>query len=227
MNWRVETLDSITLISNSDPHSLHRLGREANILEVSVAHLSYAEIIRILEDKNPTEFVSTVEFFPEEGRYHLDGHADCKFSCEPRETLRLGGICPRCGKKLLRGVMSRVVDLAMRDAGYKPIGAVSSQSMVPLEEIIADCLGVGAASKKVRQLYGQALQASTEFEILLDMPEQDLSALLGRTVAEGVRRVRAGQVVLQAGYDGMYGHVHIFTPADRERFVDSAQAVLF
>lgn len=227
MNWQVEGLDGLTLISNSDPHSLHRLGREANVLDVKFESLSYLEVIRILKERKPGEFVSTIEFFPEEGRYHLDGHADCKFSCEPGETNRLGGICPVCGKKLLRGVMSRIVDLVTRDEGHKPVGVIPFQSMVPLEEIIADCLGVGVASKKVQQIYERAVQAHTEFEILLDLPNPELSALLGRPVAEGVRRVRAGQVTLQAGYDGLYGHVHILSSEERALLAEQAQPALF
>lgn len=227
MNWRVGVLDGLSLLSNSDPHSLHRLGREANMLQIEPAALSYNEVIRVLKERNPQEFVSTIEFYPEEGRYHLDGHADCKFSCEPEETKRLGGVCPVCGKKLLRGVASRVADLAVRGSDYRPVGAVPFQNMVPLEEVVASCIGVGVASKRVQQIYEQAVEAHTEFEILLDMPDSELVTLLGKPVAEGVRRVRAGQVTLQAGYDGLYGHVHIFTLADRDRLAGSAQPSLF
>lgn len=227
MNWQVEALDALSLVSNSDPHSLHRLGREANIFNINYDALTYEEVIRVIRDKKSGEFISTVEFFPEEGRYHLDGHADCKFFCEPAETLRLGSICPVCGKKLLRGVASRVMDLSTRPAGVKPARSIPFQNMVPLEEIIADSLGMGVASKKVQYAYEQALVHNTEFEILLDLADIELIAILDKAAAEGVRRVRAGQVTLRAGYDGMYGHVQILSEKDREMFSGKQQAALF
>lgn len=227
MNWQVEALDDLSLISNSDPHSLHRLGREANIFNISYERLTYEEVIRVMRDKKPNEFVSTVEFFPEEGRYHLDGHADCKFSCEPLETMRLGALCPVCGKKLLRGVVSRVMDLSTRPAGVKPLRSIPFQNMVPLEEIIADCMGVGVASKKVQHAYEQALAHHTEFEVLLDLADSQLVSVLGKAAAESVRRVRAGQVGLKAGYDGVYGHVTILSDTERNSFASAPQATLF
>ncbi len=209
MNWRVAGLDSISLISNSDPHSLHRLGREANIFEVNSKKLSYAEVIRIIKNKNPQEFISTIEFFPEEGKYHLDGHRDCKFSCEPSRTKQLGGVCPVCGKQLLRGVLNRVDELADREIGQLLPRAIPYKSVVPLEEIIADVLDVGVASKKVQLKYEHALAGFTEFDILLSLNEQDLLKLLDVEVAAAVLRVREGLVKLVAGYDGEYGHVGV------------------
>jgi uncharacterized protein (TIGR00375 family) len=216
MNWQVEALDNITLISNSDPHSLHRLGREANCLEINPEKLSYSEMIRIIKDKNPKEFLYTVEFFPEEGRYHADGHADCKFSCTPQETKKLGGLCPKCGKKLLRGVLARIADLGNRSENFRPKGAIDFKSTIPLEEIIADCLGVGVQSKKVQTKYEEVLLKASEFSILFELSEQELINLVGKDIATAVLLVRAGKVHKQAGYDGEYGKIKIFENDDRE-----------
>ncbi len=161
MNWQISKLDNITLVSNSDAHSLRKIGREANVFEVDEKKLSYAEIIRIIKNKDPKEFLFTIEFFPEEGKYHLDGHADCKFSCQPSQTKKLKGICPVCGKKLLVGVLSRVDDLADREFGFIPPRAIPYKSVIPLEEIIAETLGVGVQSKKVMAMYEQMVKRTT------------------------------------------------------------------
>lgn len=216
MNWQVESLDNITLISNSDPHSLHRLGREANCLEINPEKLSYSEIIRIIKDKDPKEFLYTIEFFPEEGRYHLDGHADCKFSCIPEQTKKLGGICPKCGKKLLRGVLARVEDLGSREFGVKPKGAIDYKSTIQLEEVIANCLGVGVQSKKVQTKYEELLKKSDEFSILFDLSQTELEKITGQDLANCIMLVRSGKVHIEAGYDGLYGKVYMFKNEERD-----------
>lgn len=153
MNWQISNLDNISLISNSDPHSLHRLGREANVFDIEPDKLSYDEIIRVIRGKNPKEFLFTIEFFPEEGRYHLDGHADCKFSCRPEKSKELKGICPKCGKKLLLGVLNRVEALANRKSGSRPERAIPYKNLIPLEEVIAEAFGAGVGTKKVQDMY--------------------------------------------------------------------------
>ncbi len=217
MNWQVSKLDDIALISNSDPHSLHRLGREANCFDIAAGKLSYQEIIRIIKEHNPSKFLYTIEFFPEEGRYHLDGHADCKFSCTPKETKRLGGVCPICKKKLLRGVLARVEDLGDRELGYEPQRAVPFKNTIPLEEIIADVFAVGVSSKKVQTKYEDLLKAHTEFALLLDLGKEELTTVIGREITDAIIRMRAGTVHIQPGYDGVYGTVHIYTPEEREK----------
>ena len=152
MNWQISGLDKYSLTSNSDAHSLRKLGREANVFEIDEKKLSYTEIISSLYSKDPKRFLYTIEFFPEEGKYHLDGHRDCKFSCLPKQTKKLKGLCPVCGKKLLVGVLNRVDELADRDYGFTPPRAVPFRSVIPLEEIIADVLGVGTQSKKVQTM---------------------------------------------------------------------------
>lgn len=218
MNWQVEALDNITLISNSDAHSLRKLGREANVFQMAQKDLSYAEIIRVIRERNPKEFLHTIEFFPEEGKYHFDGHADCNFSCPPEETKRLGGICPLCGKKLLRGVMHRVDDLSGRNYGFKPPQAIPYKSIIPLEEIIADAFGVGAASKKVLAQYETMVSQDSEFELLLNTDRETLIKLSdSEVIAESIMRVRNGQVHMVPGYDGIFGKIQVYSSAEREK----------
>ncbi len=240
MNWQVPDLDSISLISNSDAHSLRKLGREANILEINEKKLSYAEIIRAIRERNSSagngsQFIETLEFFPEEGKYHMDGHADCKFSCLPEETKRLGGICPMCGKKLLRGVLYRVEELAagsrgvdLRQYGFQPDGAVPFRSIIPLEEIIAETFGVGVASKKVLEMYEAMVANRPEFELLLSEVEDEIARVSSPQIAESVMRVRQGQVHIAGGYDGVFGKIQIYTPEERAaRMLKPKQRSLF
>lgn len=225
MNWQIPSLDNIALISNSDAHSLRKLGREANVLEIDEKLLSYREIMRAIREQNPEEFIETLEFFPEEGKYHLDGHADCNFSCLPAETRKLGGICPVCGRKLLRGVMHRVDDLSAvakiansskREYGFTPKRSVPFRSIIPLEEIIAETYGVGVASKKVLAQYEAMVVEIPEFEILLNTNQSTLARLSSKEIAESVMRVRNEQVHIAGGYDGVFGKIQIYSTQERE-----------
>ncbi len=245
MNWQISGLDKYALISNSDAHSLRKLGREANVFEIEEKKLSYAEIIRVIRNKNPKEFICTLEFFPEEGKYHLDGHADCKFSCNPVKTKKLGGFCPVCGKKLLVGVLNRVEKLADRAYGFVPPRAVPYKNIIPLEEILAEVFGVGVVSKKVALMYDQmtnsphplfgqrggkqsAGELCTEFQILLDLAEDQIASISTPAIAKAILRVREGKVKLQGGYDGVFGKIEIFTQAEREKLLlKPKQKVLF
>lgn len=228
MNWQVAGLDKISVISNSDAHSLRKLGREANVFEISEADLTYEKIIEVIRNKKPEEFLHTIEFFPEEGKYHLDGHRDHQFSCLPEETKRRGGICPVCGKKLLQGVLHRVDDLADREYGYAPADRVPFKSVIPLEEVIAETLGVGVASKKVADLYEKMVAQKPEFEILLDLPETEIITLSNPSLAQSIMRVRAGQVHIEPGYDGVFGKIQIYSPEERERLASKPkQSALF
>ncbi|HEX3099700.1 MAG TPA: endonuclease Q family protein [Patescibacteria group bacterium] len=230
MNWQIPDLDNISLISNSDAHSLRKLGREANVFEIPEKALSYAEIMRVIRERKPSEFLNTIEFFPEEGKYHLDGHADCKFSCMPEETKRLGGLCPVCGKKLLRGVMYRVDELsasnsrgsknAPRKLGFTPPNAIPFKSIVPLEEIIAETFGLGsAASKRVQAKYESMVLHVNEFELLLETPRAELIKLSSETIAESIMRVREGRLNLAGGYDGVFGKIQIYSAEEREKML--------
>jgi DNA helicase II / ATP-dependent DNA helicase PcrA len=228
MNWQVGNLDKYSLVSNSDAHSLRKIGREANVFEIVPDKLSYAEIIRVIRNKNPREFVYTLEFFPEEGKYHLDGHADCKFSCEPPKTKKLKGICPVCGKKLLVGVLNRVDQLADREYGFTPSSSIPFKSIIPLEELIAETFGVGAQSKKVIEVYEKMVSSkvesrklkveskTNEFEILLDLSKEEITSISSREIAESIIRVREGRVKVEGGYDGVFGKIHIFSEKERQ-----------
>lgn len=215
MNWRLSALDEITLISNSDAHSPTRLGREANIFN---CEMSYAGIARAIREKDPHRLLYTIEFFPEEGKYHFDGHRNCQILLSPRETRKLGGLCPVCGKKLTLGVMYRVEELADRPEGAFSPKAIPSLHMVPLDEIIAEALGVGPNSAAVEKEYLRLIaQGGTEFNILLELAPEELASFTPPLILEGILRVREGRLQITPGYDGVFGRIQIFAPAEREK----------
>ncbi len=221
MNWRVSALDGLTLVSNSDAHSPSKLGREANLIEGEREYPSLMRAIRTGEG-----FLGTIEFFPEEGKYHLDGHRNCGVCLTPVETAVRGGLCPVCGKKLTIGVEHRVEELADRPAGFRPADAKPFESLAPLPEAIAASTGVSPTAKKTVQLYEKMLAAlGDEFTILRQTPIADIGAVAGPCVAEGIRRLRAGEVQRRAGFDGEYGTISLLTPAEIEQF--SGQLSLF
>ncbi|MEW5768362.1 MAG: endonuclease Q family protein [bacterium] len=235
MNWRLSRLDKITLISNSDAHSPAKLGREANLFQTE---LSYYHIRSAMENRdgnqklddpqagapNPTletgkAFEGTIEFFPEEGKYHLDGHRACDMRMTPEETRKHEYLCPRCGRKTTVGVMHRVETLADRPEGFIPSGAPAYQSLIPLLEIIAEIEGVGVNSKKVAQEYERLLSNfGPELFILGETPLEEIEGSNLPLLAEAIRRVRAGKVKIAAGYDGEYGKIQVFAPGEKEAF---------
>ena len=211
MNWRVSHLDPFVLVSNSDAHSPQKLGREANILHVPPTYPDLARALRTREG-----FGGTLEFFPQEGKYHLDGHRHCGLRLEPEEAARLGGLCPRCGKPLTLGVMHRVQDLADRRDGARPAAARPFESLISLAGILSEVLEVNAGSKKVRQAYFRLLEKlGPELEILRRVPLSVLAREGGMLLAHGIDRMRRGEVHLAGGYDGAYGEINLFTPAER------------
>ena len=221
MNWRLSALDRITLISNSDAHSPAKLGREANILDTDI---SYPGIMRALKTGNG--FSGTIEFFPEEGKYHYDGHRSCEVSLTPKETLRHNGICPVCGKKLTIGVMHRVEKLADREEGHRPDNKPPFFSIIPLPEIISEALNVGTASKKVDAMYRGLLGSlGNEFRILMDIPLQEIEAAGSPRLAEAVAKMRSGDVSIAPGYDGEFGKIRIFERFEKRSV--KGQAPLF
>lgn len=213
MNWRLSMLDKITLISNSDAHSPQKLGREANILQFeNKQEITYAEIMRIIREGDKKKFVSTIEFYPEEGKYHVDGHALCQFSCTPEETKKYKGLCPKCKKPLVIGVMNRIDELADRDeVTARALPHIPYKSIVPLPEIIADVLGVGVVSKSVQKQYQALLHAlGSEFSILLSASKENIEAASTVEIAEAIERVRSGNIFVRPGYDGIFGVVKVF-----------------
>jgi len=208
MNWRWSALDRFSLISNSDSHSPSRIGREANVFDCA---LNYWEIKKALETKDKSKFLYTVEFFPEEGKYHYDGHRNCKVRLHPEETKKNKGVCPVCRRPLTRGVLYRVEELADRPQGFVPENAIGFKSLVPLNEIIAETKGVNKASKVVEKDYLDLIYTfGSEFKILVELPEAELFAKMPPRLAEGIKRVREGDLQLLAGYDGEYGIIKIF-----------------
>ena len=206
MNWRISKLDRYQLVSNSDAHSPSKLGREANLLDIDC---SYEGLYRAIQTGEGLE--GTVEFFPEEGKYHFDGHRKCGVSLSPVEAERLGGICPVCGKKLTMGVDHRVEQLADRAEGFVKKDGKKYESLVPLPEVISTCMGYSAASKKVQGCFEQMIQTlGTEFDILRNVPSEDIKSCAGERIAEGIENVRTGNVKRIPGYEGEYGKIELF-----------------
>lgn len=215
MNWRLSALDNYTLVSNSDAHSPANLAREANIFDTG---LSYPCMLQALKNRSTQEFAGTIEFFPEEGKYHYDGHRHCKVCCQPADTKAAGGICPVCGGRLTIGVLHRVEALADRAEGFRPANAKPFESLVPLPEIIASSLGATVASGKVKKKYDQLLQQlGTELFILREAVLADIELVAGPCIAEGIRRLRAGKVDILPGFDGEYGKVRVLDQSDIDR----------
>ena len=212
MNWRVSALDALTLLSSSDAHSPGKLGREANMLEGTLSYPALVHAIRTGEG-----FGGTIEFFPEEGKYHLDGHRNCHVCLQPAETIQFGGKCPVCGRKITIGVQHRVEELADRPEGFRPEHAKPYESLVPLPEVVAASTGMSVTGKKTDALYRHLLkELGPEFDILRQADIADIETVAGPAVAEGIRRLRAGQVERVPGYDGEYGTISLFDPAELE-----------
>ena len=215
MNRRWSKLDKFCLISNSDSHSPSRIGREANVFKTRI---DYRELIEILKTKDAGKFLFTIEFFPEEGKYHWDGHRACKARLSPQESARLNNTCPSCGKKVTVGVMQRLEKLADRKEGFVLDGAVPFKSVVPLAEIIAQALGLGVDTLTVEKEYFQVVKNfGSEFAVLLDSPEEDLKEHCPEAVAKGIINMRRGEIEITPGYDGEYGKVRVFKEGEAKK----------
>jgi DNA helicase-2/ATP-dependent DNA helicase PcrA len=215
MNWRLSALDRFVLVSNSDAHSPAKLAREANLL---TCEPTFPALSAALSGPKAQGLAGTLEFFPHEGKYHLDGHRKCGVRLEPAETRALGGRCPECGKPLTVGVLSRVEDLADRPQGVRPPLARSFESLVPLDEVVGEVLQRGPATKGVRSAVEGLLSGlGTELYVLRQAPLDQLERAGGPVLAEAVRRMREGQVVLEGGFDGQFGVVKLFSPQERAR----------
>lgn len=210
MNRRLSQLDGITLISNSDAHSLDNLGREANVFDLDT--VTYRAIMDAIVTGDRAKFLYTIEFYPEEGKYHYDGHRDCGVSLHPRESKRAGSVCPQCKKPLTIGVMNRVEELADRTEDVVSMERfIGYKKIVPLAEIIADVEGVGVASKRVHEIYDRLIRnTGNEFFVLLDASTDAIAACVGPVIAEAIMRVRDGRITVESGSDGVYGKVRIF-----------------
>ena len=223
MCWRISELDKITLISNSDAHSPQKLGREANVFDTE---LSYYAIIDAIKKKNKEKFLYTIEFYPEEGKYHYDGHRNCGVRVSPKEAKKYNNVCPVCGRPLTLGVLHRVEDLADREEGFVPENAISYKSLVPLQEIIAEAISQTPGTKEVLKEYHNLIdQFNNEFNVLLNVKEEDLKSQTLPEIVEGIIRVREGKVNIEPGYDGVFGKVRIFQEEEVQKY--SAQKTLF
>lgn len=213
MNWRVSALDRYQLISNSDAHSPAKLGREANLLDIP---LSYAGLRDAIQTGNGLK--GTIEFFPEEGKYHYDGHRKCGICLSPGDAEKYGGICPVCGRKLTIGVSHRVEQMADRKEGYVRERAALFESLVPLPELIGASAGYSPASVKVQKEYENMLKKlGPEFHILRDIPLEEIRSVSGILISEGIGRLREGKVTRIPGFDGQYGIIRLFTPEETDR----------
>lgn len=222
MNWRLSMLEPYAIISNSDAHSPQKLGREATCFD---AEMSYPAIYDALKTRD-ARFEGTLEFYPEEGKYHWDGHRKCGVCWKPDQTLQAQGLCPVCGRTLTVGVLHRVELLADRPEGFEPASAKPFEYLVPLPEIIGAAVGVGPNSKKVQGIYRRLLEElGPELEILRYRDPEAIAALGESLVAEGVRRMRRGQIDIAPGHDGEYGKVRVFSDEERRRL--AGQALLF
>ncbi|MFA5030889.1 MAG: endonuclease Q family protein [Patescibacteria group bacterium] len=227
MNWRLSQLDDIQIVSSSDAHSMRKMGREATVFELD--SLSYDSIRTATENPNSKNKIAyTIEFFPEEGKYHFDGHMKCKVRMSPGETKRAKGICPKCGRPVTVGVMNRVENLADRpemDPKNPPAMQAKAfeasrppfKSIVPLQEIIADAFGVGDASKRVQAEYEKIIaHVGNEFFVLLHAPKEKIAEFADEMVVEGIMRVREGKLHILPGFDGEFGMVKVFTDEERK-----------
>ena len=214
MNRLVSSLDRLTLISNSDAHSPAKLAREANIFHCSPG---FKAIREALEKPHNGQFGGTIEFYPEEGKYHLDGHRKCGVSLTPDETRKLNGVCPKCGRALTVGVFNRVQALADRTPETIPEGYPPFESLIPLPEILAEVLQVGPATKTVQRAYQLALATlGNELFILREAPVEQIDTTGIPLLGEAIRRMRSGKVAIKAGYDGEYGQIRIFSDAEKQ-----------
>jgi PHP family Zn ribbon phosphoesterase len=243
MNWRLSALDKLTILSNSDAHSLPNIAREANVL--AMKNISYHEIYEIIKNKkiyyhdvihslenksalklkninngaDGTGVEFTIEFYPEEGMYHYDGHRACGVSFVPGQTKKLKGICPVCKKPLTIGVMNRVEELADRPLGFKPVGAAPFKKLVELDKIIAEAMDIKSrSSSKVQIEYRNLIkQGSNELNILLNISLNDLEKMTDQAVVEGIKRVREGKLIIRPGFDGQYGVIKIFSEQEKKK----------
>src|SRR5690349_8933205 len=208
MNWACSSLDGYRLVSNSDAHSPPMLGREATVFDTEMDYFSIAAALRTGHG-----LAGTVEFFPEEGKYHLDGHRKCGVRVDPEQTRALDTLCPQCGKPLTVGVLHRVAEIADRPPGYRPPGAAGFTNLIQLPYIVGEILATGPKSKKVTGEVGRLVAAlGPELGILRDVPLDDVRRVGGPLLGEGITRLRRGEVIRDAGYDGEYGTIRLFQP---------------
>ncbi len=225
MNWQLSKLDNISLISNSDAHSPQKIGREANVFEID---LSYQGIISAIKERNPQKFLYTIEFFPEEGKYHCDGHRNCNIVFNPEQTEENNNICPCCKKPLTVGVLNRVKKLSDRDISsqvsrdnnsfIKLNNRVPFKKVIPLYEIIGEILGVGPNSKAVEKEYEKLISIfKNEFNILLNEDIEEIKNQGFSELAKAIDKMRKEDISISPGYDGEFGKISIFRDGESKK----------
>jgi uncharacterized protein (TIGR00375 family) len=221
MNWRLSTLDKYALVSNSDAHSPSKIGRESNVFDTE---FTYDSMVEALKTKDPAKFLYTIEFFPQEGKYHYDGHRKCNVIFSPQETIQHKYICPRCGRKLTIGVMHRVESLSDREKGDISPTRIPFKHLIPMNEIVAQALNNTSECKSVWDLYFRFLhEFQNEHKILTEVSIQELSRLSPEAVSVAVDRMRKGQVKIIPGHDGEFGKISLF---DEDKAEEEAQGQL-
>lgn len=222
LNWMCSFLDRYTLVSNSDAHSPEKLGRNANLFRTDP---TYHGIVDAMKTGDPEKFGGTFDMFPQEGKYHYDGHRKCGIRWDPAETLKHRGICPVCGKKITVGVVNRIVRLSDREDIFQKDNRLPYYSIIPLKEMLSEIEGVGEKSKKISRQYEQLIRkAGSEFNILHYLTPDEVSHAGGEVLAEAIRRMRNNEVIIHEGFDGQYGEIKVFQP-DELRFVGSQESL--
>jgi uncharacterized protein (TIGR00375 family) len=226
MLWRVPDGRKITLLSNSDAHSPEKIGREANVFEGK--KINYFEILEAIKNKNPQnlKLIFTIEFYPEEGKYHYDGHRNCNIRFSPKETKKYGGLCPVCKKPLTVGVLHRVELLADQPEGFVPEGAIPFKSLVPLKEILSEVFQMSSNSDKLHKEYLKLIKEfENEFNVLLNAQVKEIEKISGEKLAIAIEKMRTGKVIKEPGYDGVYGKIKIFGEKESQKI--KKQGLLF
>ncbi len=225
MNWMCSFLDKYTLIANSDAHSPEKLGRNANLFDTN---LSYNGIINSMKSGHGDRFLGSVDFFPQEGKYHFDGHRKCNIRWSPLDTLQHDEICPVCGKKITVGVMNRIAQLADRDNVLDRKNRHPYISLIPLKEILSELEDAPPDSNKVDHRYKQLVnKAGSEFNLLLHHDVEYVRTIGGELLSEAVRRMRNREVYIQEGFDGEYGTVKVFKSGEIRNYIPSESMSLF
>ena len=224
MNWQLSALDKLTILSNSDAHSLPNIGREANIFDLD--DISYKEIYEVIKTKNLDKLKGTIEFYPEEGMYHYDGHRECGVRLTPAETKKHHNLCPACKKPLTVGVLSRVEELADRPFGFRPDKSVDFKKLIELDKIIAEAMEIKSrSSKKVQSEYQNLVNnTGSELDILINLNLDKLAKFTSPQIIEGIKRVRNGNLTIEPGFDGQYGLIKIFKDEEKN---SHQQKILF
>ncbi len=213
-NWLCSFLDKFALLSNSDAHSPEKLGRNANIFDTE---LSYNSITNALKNQQTSDFVGTIDMYPQEGKYHFDGHRKCEVCFTPTETMQHDGICPKCKTPVVLGVAHRIAQLADRNnPADRPIKK-EIKYIIPLKEILAEIQGVGATTKGIENIYNELIsKLGSEFDILLNVEPQQIKTIGGEFLAEAITRMRQKNVIIKEGYDGQFGTIKLFEQGEIE-----------